>query len=392
MQTLSMLNQVMDNQGFDDILDTTLRSITLNIGKSLNAHRTTIFLLDEERNELWSIVAGSENSERSLEIRVPADKGIVGEVAHLKQTINIPYDFYDDPRSGTAREQDRRNQYRTYTMLAIPLLNTQGDLIGVIQLLNKLKQDNNPSADLVDRIDPEGFTEVDEQRFAANAPLVRMILESFCSYHKTARGQRVAAALMAATRSVSQSSLEPEEILTRVMDAAKQLMNADRSTLWLRDRHTHQLWTHISFNDGSTRELRVQMGEGYVGKVAESGRALNIPFDLYDHPNSETAKKTDLKSGYRTCSLLCVPVLNPDGELIGVTQLINKKKPGDFPDTNPVYGEEIPDCFQTSFDETDQKYMQIFNNQAGVILQNAELLAAVRQQEQALLGNLSVSE
>jgi GAF domain-containing protein len=388
LQTLAMLNQVMDNQGFDDILDTTLRSITLKIGKSLRADRTTIFLLDEERNEFWSIVAEAESSDRSLEIRVPADKGVVGEVARLKQTINIPYDFYSDPRSVTAKEHDKRNQYRTYTILAIPMLNTQGELIAVIQLINKLKQFNDPHAPLAEQIDPQGFTEADEHQFAGNAPLIQMILESFCSYHKTARGQRVAAALMAATRSVSQSSLEPEEILTRVMEAAKELMNADRSTLWLLDRNTQELWTNLLREDGANQEIRVKVGEGYAGKVAKTSKALNVPFDLYDHPDSSTAKKTDQKTGYRTCSLLCVPVFNPDGELIGVTQLVNKRKADDF--SRPQRGEDkIPECFQTSFDETDQKYMQIFNNQAGVILQNAELLAAIRHQEKTLRGSLS---
>lgn len=391
LQTLSMLNQVMDNQGFDDILDTTLRSITLKLGKSLQADRTTIFLLDEERNEFWSLVADTADSDRSLEIRVPASRGIVGEVARTKQTLNIPYDFYDDPRSATAQEQDRRNHYRTYTMLAMPLLNRQGEVIAVIQLINKLTPDQNSGADLATRIDPQGFTAADERQFAANAPLIQMILESFCSYHKTARGQRVAAALMAATRSVSQSSLEPEEILVRVMESAKELMNADRSTLWLLDRDTQELWTRILFQDGSKRELRVRVGEGYAGKVAETGKVLNIPFDLYDHPDSETARHTDQKSGYRTCSLLCVPVMNPDGELIGVTQLVNKKQSGDETEIAPVYGQEIPDCFRASFDETDQKYMQIFNNQAGVILQNAELLEAVRRQEQTLRKNLEAS-
>jgi GAF domain-containing protein len=384
LQTLSMLNQVMDNQGFDDILDTTLRSITSRIGRSLCADRTTIFLLDEERNELWSIVAESENSDRSLEIRIPANKGIVGEVAQSKQTLNIPYDFYADPRSKTAKEQDKRNGYRTYTILAMPLLNDQGDLIAVIQLINKLKRGFATDADLADRIDLQGFTQDDECQFAATAPLIQMILESFCSYHKTARGQRVAAALMAATRSVSQSSLEPEEILKRVMEAAKDLMNADRSTLWMLDANTHQLWTRILFDDGTTHELRLPIGEGYVGKVAETGKALNIPFDLYDDADSERSQKTDQATGYRTCSLLCIPIHNPDGELIGVTQLVNKKKSGEFPDAKPVYGEPIPDCFQTSFDTNDQKYMQIFNNQAGVILQNAELLAAVKKQEETL--------
>lgn len=388
LQTLSLLNQVMDNQGFDDILDTTLRSITLKIGKSLSADRTTIFLLDEERNEFWSIVAESENSDRSLEIRVPANKGIVGEVARIRQTINIPYDFYDDPRSITAKEQDKRNHYRTFTMLAMPMLNAQGELIAVIQLINKVQSTADAESPLSDRVDPLGFTAADERQFAANAPLIQMILESFCSYHKTARGQRVAAALMAATRSVSQSSLEPEEILTRVMESAKELMNADRSTLWLLDIQKHQLWTTIQLGNGVSQELRVEVGQGYVGKVAETGKVLNVPFDLYEHPDSETSQRIDRQTGYRTCSLLCVPVLNPDGELIGVTQLVNKKTPAEFPDARPVFGVEVPDCFRASFDATDQKYMQIFNNQAGVILQNAELLAAVRRQEENLRGNL----
>lgn len=382
-QTFAMLNKVMDGQGFDEILDNTLRSITLKMGKSLSADRTTIFLLDEEKDEFWSIIAEADG-ERSLEIRVPANKGIVGEVAASKQAIDIPYDFYDDPRSATAKEQDRKNGYRTYTMLAWPLLNEEGSLVAVIQAINKLKRFYEPTVSLEEKIDREGFNETDKELLAENASLIRMILESFQSYHKTARGQRVAVALMAAIRSVSQSSLEVGEILKRVMDSAKELMNADRSTLWLVDRETNQLWTKISFQDGTERELRLQIGQGYAGKVAITGKIINIPFDLYDYPNSETAKTTDEKTGYRTCSLLCMPIWNPDGELIGVTQLINKKKSSVLGDYIPTYGEEVPTCFQTSFDGNDQKYMQVFNNQVGVILQNAELLAAVKRQEQTL--------
>ncbi|HEY9903653.1 MAG TPA: GAF domain-containing protein [Candidatus Sericytochromatia bacterium] len=388
-QTLAMLYKVMENEGFDDILDSTLRSITINMGKSLSADRATIFLLDEEKNELWSMIAEEDEDGRSLEIRVPADKGIVGEVASRKQLVNIPYDFYDDPRSTTAKEQDKKNGYRTYTMLALPLLNDRGGLIAVVQLLNKLKRGYKRTASLADKVDQQGFTKADEERFAENAPMIQMILESFRSYHKTARGQRVAAALMAATRSVSQSNLELKEILQRVMEAAKKLMNADRSTLWLLDHKTDELWTEILFDDGSVKELRVQVGEGYAGKVAETGKPLNVPFDLYGHPGSETARKTDQSTGYRTYSLLCTPVLSPDGELIGVTQLVNKMKQGDFLEDDLSQGEEAPAHFWISFDESDQKYMQIFNNQAGVILQNAELLAAVKRQELSLRDSLS---
>ena len=121
-QTLSMLDSLLDAQGFDSILDEMLRSITTKTGELLAADRTTIFVLDEERNQLWSIIAKNQGG-GSLEIRIPADQGIAGEVATFKKVINIPYDFFDDPRSGASKEQFKRTGYRTYTMLALPLLN-----------------------------------------------------------------------------------------------------------------------------------------------------------------------------------------------------------------------------------------------------------------------------
>ena len=376
-QTLSML----DSQGFETILQEMLHSITLKTGELLGADRTTIFLLDEEKKELWSILARSEG-DRSLEIRIPADKGIAGEVATRKQVINIPFDFYDDPRSVFAQQQEKRTDYRTYTMLALPLLSEHGQLVAVVQLLNKLKCPNNPQAPISERIDVRGFTSADQQLFQEFAPSIRLILESSRSFYVATQKQRAAAALMKAIKSLSQSSLDLEETLKRVMDEAKELMNADRSTLWLLDQDARTLWTKITQDDGSTKELRVPVGKGFAGIVAASGIRLNIPFDLYDHPDSDTAKKMDMQNGYRTCSLLCMPVFNVEQELIGVTQLVNKKKPGEFPPYNPASWPKAPEFFQASFDRNDEEFMEAFNIQAGVALQNAKLFATVKQQEQ----------
>ncbi|QHG16044.1 adenylate/guanylate cyclase domain-containing protein [Nostoc sp. ATCC 53789] len=376
-QTLSML----DSQGFETLLQEMLHSITLKTGELLGADRTTIFLLDEEKQELWSILAEGEG-DRSLEIRIPANKGIAGEVATFKQVINIPFDFYNDPRSHFAQEQEKRTGYRTYTMLALPLLNEHGQLVAVVQLLNKLKSGNNHAAPLAERVDTKGFLSADEQLFQEFAPSIRLILESSRSFYVATQKQRAVAALMKAIKSLSQSSLDLEDTLKRVMDEAKELMNADRSTLWLIDHERHQLWTKITQDDGSTKELRVPVGKGFAGIVAASGKKLNIAFDLYDDPDSDTAKQLDQQNGYRTCSLLCMPVFNADQQLIGVTQLVNKKKTGDFPAYNPADWPKAPDCFQASFDRNDEEFMEAFNIQAGVALQNAQLFATVKQQEQ----------
>ena len=379
-QTLSMLDNLMDSQGFDAILNEMLRSITLKTGELLNADRATIFLLDEEKDELWAIVAEDENG-NNLELRIPKHVGIAGEVATTRQVINIPYDFYDDPRSKAAQALDKKNHYRTYTMLAMPLLNDQGDLVAVVQLINKLKPNCDPLAQLDDRIDLGGFTAQDEQVFEDFAPSIRLILESSRSFYKATQQQRAASALMKATKSLSQSSLDLEETLGRVMEEAQELMQADRSTLWLLDREQHQLWTKLPIN-GVLQEIRIPMDAGFAGQVAMSGEPVLIPYDLYDHPNSDTAKETDKKTGYRTCSMLCMPVFNADGELIAVTQLINKKKQGDHLPYDPANYPEAPEIWRASFNRNDQEFMQAFNIQAGVALQNAKLFATVKQQEQ----------
>jgi adenylate cyclase len=379
-QTLSMLDSILDSQGFDAILNEMLRSITLKTGELLNADRTTIYLLDEDKNELWSIVAKDERG-NNLELRFPTTQGIAGEAATFKRVINIPFDFYDDPRAEFAKQKDQETGYRTYTMLVLPLLSVDGDLVAVVQLINKLKQHHDSHADLGEKIDLDGFTDQDEDVFEEFAPSIRLILESSRSFYKATQQQRAASALMKATKALSQSSLDLEETLKRVMDEAKELMQADRSTLWLVDDEHNELWTKIPIN-GVLQELRIPKHAGFAGQVAKTGEPVIIPFDLYEHSNADTAKETDQKTKYRTCSMLCMPVFNADGELIGVTQLINKKRKGEYPPYNPMHWPEPPDCWKASFNRNDQEFMKAFNIQAGVALQNAKLFAKVKQQEQ----------
>ena len=380
-QTLSMMDNLLDSQGFEEILNEMLRSITSKTGEVLNADRTTIFLLDEEKNELWSKVATGEG-DAFQEIRISINQGIAGKVANSKQVINIPHDCYEHSLSDTAKESDKKTGYRTYTLLTWPLLDEQDNLVGVVQLLNKLKQSNNSNAPLKKRIDTDGFTAEDEKLLKEFVRSIRMILKSSQMFYKAAQKQQAAKALMTATQSLGKSSLDLNETLRKVMDEAKELMKADRSTLWLLDHERNEMRAKIRFADGTLKEMRVPCGVGYVGKVGNTGQPLMIPFDLYKDPNSETSKQTDRKTGYRTCSLLCMPVFNSNNELIGVTQLVNKKKQGDFPPYDPKHWPQPPDCWKASFDRKDLELMEAFNIQAGVALQNAKLFNTVMQQKQ----------
>ncbi|WP_293363613.1 adenylate/guanylate cyclase domain-containing protein [Microcoleus sp. CAWBG52] len=381
-QTLGMLDNILESEGFDAILNDMLQSITLKTGELLNADRTTIFLLDDEKNELWAKVAKDENGE-SIEIRVPAHVGIAGEVATKKKVVNIPYDFYNDSRSANAEKVEEKTGYRTYTMLAMPLLKEgTNELVAVVQLINKLKPDHQNHASLDQQIDRAGFTEEDERVFNEFSPSIRLILESSKSFYAATQRQRAAEALMNAVNALSKSSLDLEDTLKRVMDQAKKLMNADRSTLWLIDEDKDVLWTKLPNKEGILTKISIPRTAGFAGIVAQSGEHLLISFDVYDDPRAKTAIETDQKTGYRTCSMLCMPVFNSDNKLIGVTQLVNKKRQGEFPPYNPADWPHAPEQWKASFNKNDLDFMQSFNIQAGVALQNAKLFAEVKQQEQ----------
>jgi len=348
-----------------------LRDVTARIGKLLSADRTTIFLLNEDKTELWSLVAQNEAGE-FLDIQVRIGEGIAGQVALTKKVINIPDNVYEDPRSERVRETDRRFNYRTENMLAFPILNEEKEVVAVIQLLNKM-QPSPEDGRLV--IKPRGFTRLDLERLAKCVVPIRRVLESLQSCYKATKKLRATAALAEATRSLDQINLDTKAILQRVMNTAKKLMNADRSTLWLADNDRGDLWTELP----GRGEIRAQIGVGFVGHVAETREPMIIPFDLYDHPDAANAKRTDEQTKYRTCSLLCMPILSPEGELLGVTQLVNKRKLGDYPEYSKEDWPNVPDYFVASFDKNDRQSMQVFNERVGVILQFVKTHETLKQ-------------
>ena len=110
-------------------LDTMLSEVVDASRKILDADRGTVFLYDPEADELVVRVATELG-----QIRIPADKGIVGESAQTRKLINVP-DCYADPRFN--RDIDRKTGYRSRCMLTIPLIGYENSLVGVLQILNK---------------------------------------------------------------------------------------------------------------------------------------------------------------------------------------------------------------------------------------------------------------
>ena len=102
------------------------------VREQLRADRCTVFLLDSEKNELWSKAAIGVREE----IRFPADKGIAGHAATTGEVLNIP-DAYADYRFNP--EIDKKTGYRTRNILTMPMRNKRNEIIGVFQVLNKFE-------------------------------------------------------------------------------------------------------------------------------------------------------------------------------------------------------------------------------------------------------------
>ncbi|MEG4533800.1 GAF domain-containing protein [Microcoleus sp. D2_18a_D3] len=344
---------LINNEALESLLEQLLDAFTVKIGQILQADRTTIFLVDSNKNQLWHKTADPLTGE-DVEVRLPMDAGILGYVATTGKSINVAearsHEYFNT-------EVDEPPGYQIETMLCMPIFSSksQQEPVAVVRLLNKAGK--------------VSFSEEDEQQFQAFADSIGIILESCQSFYVVARNQRGVAALLRATTTLGQS-LDLETTLRSVMDQARDLMQADRSTLFLLNRETNELWTKLAKADGTTMmEVRLPANRGIAGYVASTGQPLNIT-DAYDDPRFDPS--TDQQTGYRTRTVLCMPVHNAKGELIGVTQLINKN--------------------QGTFTPSDEEFLRAFNSQAGMALQNSQLFQNVmveKQYQKDMLQSLS---
>jgi putative ABC transport system ATP-binding protein len=146
------------DRGFESMLEQVLEAFTLKIGDFLHAEKASLWLLDEERGELWSKVFGGERHTA----RVPLGAGIVGRVFETGKLLNVP-DAYAEPLFNRAVDQE--TGFRTRNILAVPLRNPQGQVFGVAELLNKA--------------DGDAFDVEDEKRFSELMKSMQVLLQSW---------------------------------------------------------------------------------------------------------------------------------------------------------------------------------------------------------------------
>jgi len=334
--------KVRESLSFDVVLTRLMTLIT----EAFDADRSSLFLYDAETRELFSRVAQGEMVD---EIRFPADAGIAGSVFTRGEPAII-HNAYADARFNSA--VDAATGYHTHNILCVPLRTRAGDVIGVTEVLNKRQGD---------------FTPADCALLQAFTTHTAIVLETAQLSDRARASQREEAHILAVTEAVS-SELDIDILLRKIIGIATDLLDAERSTLFLHDADRDELWSRVA--EGlAEREIRIPAHRGIAGEVFSTRVAVNIS-DAYADPRFNP--DVDRKTGYRTRSILCVPVLNKHGMAIGVVQVLNRRG--------------------GPFRMRDQRRLEMLAAQSAIALDNARLFREVldeRNYSENVLRSLS---
>src|SRR5262249_33687311 len=112
-----------------------------------------------------------------------------------------------------------------------------------------------------------------------------------------------------------------DDLLQVIVEKAAEVLDADRATLFLYDESRNELWSKTT-QRLEIKEIRLPLGVGIAGTVAKNRKAINIP-DAYADPRFDP--DFDNETGYRTRSVLCLPLIGNGDRLMGVIQVLNKK-------------------------------------------------------------------
>jgi len=120
---------------------------------------------------------------------------------------------------------------------------------------------------------------------------------------------------------VLNSTLDLDKLLSIILETALGVVDGDRGTVYLIDETKQELWSKVMKGNELVR-IELPMGKGIAGYVAATGDTLNIT-NAYLDPRFNP--DVDKKTGYHTGTILCMPMKNKDGKIIGVFQLLNKR-------------------------------------------------------------------
>lgn len=285
----------------------------------LGADRSTLFLFDWETMELRANFAEGVDSRALV---VPIRMGIVGTAILRRELANVT-NAYASPYFNP--EVDSVLGYRTDSLLVAPMLSTEGRILGGVELLNKATG---------------RFTVTDETLLTQTAARLARWVEKGEAY--------------------------PAGVDAEVA-ALRNIVGCDRGTVFALEEGTSRL-VAIHADGGDGRSISLNMKLGIAGLTAVTGRSMRID-EAWDDPRFD--RSVDQRTGYRTRSMLSVPLTGATGEPLGVVQAINSR--------------------EGVFTDEDLATLEAVTSIVAIAVENAMLFADQERQFHSMLDALAAS-
>ena len=260
------------------------------------AQRAELWLWDDTSNSFYLVHSAGRTAEHRRDY-VAAGNGALGKVAESRRIIeNVALASFG------GSDLDFSNKHGFNYISAYPLASGTQSLYGVLGVYSE--------------------NEVSEPLLAfwrAYAEMCNIKVPDVLTSQQQQKQITQLSLLFEATRLLN-STLDLAELLELILRIARQEVKADRGSIFLVDRKQRELWSIVAFGLDH-QEIRIPWGKGIAGHVAQTGETVNVE-DAYSMPFFESS--FDQRFGYRTRSLLGMPIRHHTGEVVGVIQLLNK--------------------------------------------------------------------
>jgi len=244
---LNISQKVAGMESLDEVLGTLVELTTWELG----AERGSLFLNDPQSGELYSRVA-LLNLRR--EIRLLNTSGVAGHVFTNDEGVII-HEAYKDKRFN--RSIDEQTGYVTRNICCAPIRTVKGEVIGVAQVLNKKKG---------------RFTDDDLQLLEAMTTQAAVALQSTQFVERMKKSRKQEMEFLDVVSDVT-SEIDLGALLAKVMSEATRMLSSERSTLFLNDEKTNELFTQVGEGLGMV-QIRLPNHLGIAGNVFTSGNEL----------------------------------------------------------------------------------------------------------------------
>jgi len=189
--------------------------------------------------------------------------------------------------------------------------------------------------------------------------LLRMVAADgqvqFTSTHFVQEDEQFRLEKLVEASKILNSTLDLNQLLNVILDTSLSSVNGDRGTLYLIDEKKNELWSKVL--DGSRNvTITLPVGKGIAGFVAQTGDTVNIS-DAQSDPRFNP--EVDRRTGYVTRTILCMPLRNKQGKILGVFQLLNKK--------------------DGKFTPSDEAFIESLSIHAAIAIENARLYEQEQQ-------------